>query len=229
MSSGIRITPETETGTATYMGRIAQQWHSRIIEASYAAARSQTMRHEVPLPLESLPPDEATPNLLIQATIITLGDRTNEGQLVEAIAIPWFEIIRELGRNPKFLYEIDWRKMEELIAGAYKKEGYSEVILTPRSGDKGKDIIATKPGFGSIRIFDQVKAYGPGRRVPAKDVRELLGVLDREQNVSKGIVTTTSTFAPGVEKEMKALIPHRLELKTGPQLVEWLTGLMPPS
>ena len=148
---------------------------------------------------------------------------------MEAIAIPWFEIIRELERNPNFLHKFDWRKMEELVAGAYKKEGWPLVELTPRSGDKGRDVIATKPGFGSIRIIDQVKAYGLGHKVPADDVRALLGVLSRDQNVSKGIVTTTSTFAPGVEDELKAFIPNRLELKTGPLLVEWLKGLMPPS
>src|SRR6266849_5180384 len=146
------------------MGRVAQRWHSRIIVASYAAARSQTMQHGAPRPQEPLPPDEATPNLLIQATIITFGERTNEGQLVEAVAIPWFEIVRELVRNPRFLHEIDWRKMEELVAGAYKKEGWPQVELTPPSGDKGRDVIATKPGFGSIRIIDQVKAIARAAR-----------------------------------------------------------------
>ena len=62
--------------------------------------------------------------------------------------------------------------------------------------------------------------------MPADDVRALAGVLLRDQNVSKGIVTTTSTFAPGIEEEMKALIPYRLELKDGKQLREWLTGLI---
>jgi len=47
--------------------------------------------------------------------------------------------------------------------------------------------------------------------------------------VSKGIVTTTSSFAPGVEDEMKPFMPNRFELKDGPRLVEWLKSLMPPS
>jgi hypothetical protein len=72
-----------------------------------------------------------------------------------------------------------------------------------------------KPGFGSIRIIDQVKAYGPGHKVSANDVRALLGVLALDLNVSKGIVTTTSTFAPGVEDEIKPYMPNRLELKDG--------------
>ena len=203
-----------------YTAIIAQTWYQHSTTAGSHAVVWQTLQRNVP-------PPEAMPGLLIQATIITLGDKTTAGQLVEAVAIPWFEIVRELERNPKFIHEFDWRKVEELIAGAYKREGWPQVELTPRSGDKGRDVIATKPGFGSIRIFDQVKAYGPGHNVPANDVRALLGVLEREQNVSKGIVTTTSTFAPGVEEEMKRFMPHRLELRADSQLVEWLKGLMP--
>jgi restriction system protein len=216
------------SGTTNYMTSIVHHWYVQQAAAAGQAAAWQTMQREVPLPLESAA-NEAMPSLLIQATIVVLGERTNEGQLVEAITIPWFEIVREVGRNPNFLYELDWRKMEELIAGAYKREGWPQVELTPRSGDKGRDVIATRPGFGAIRIIDQVKAYRPGLKVPADDVRALLGVLTREQNVSKGIVTTTSTFAPGVEDEMKPFMPNRLELKDGPRLVEWLKGLMPPS
>jgi hypothetical protein len=109
----------------------------------------------------------------------------------------------------------------------YKREGWPEVVLTPRRNDKGRDIIASKPGFGSIRFIDQVKAYAPNHRVTADDVRALVGVLTLDQNVSKGIVTTTSQFAPGIEKDenIKRLLPYRLELKNGEQVRDWLLQL----
>jgi len=62
------------------------------------------------------------------------------------VALPWFEIIKELERNPHFLHQLDWRKVEELVAGAYKQDGWPDVTLTRRSGDGGRDIIARKPG-----------------------------------------------------------------------------------
>jgi restriction system protein len=48
-----------------------------------------------------------------------------------------------------------------------------------------------------------------------------------DQNISKGVVTTTSQFAPGIRLDpgLKALMPYRLELKDGDQLVRWLTEL----
>ena len=95
--------------------------------------------------------------------------------------------------------------------------------LIPRSGDGGVDVIATKPGMHSIRLVDQVKAYKRGHKVTAKDVRDLVSYLTTHQNVSKGIVTTTSLFAPGIESEFKDLTPHRLQLVDGPCLAKWLT------
>jgi restriction system protein len=122
---------------------------------------------------------------------------------------------------------MDWRKFEELVAAAYHQAGYDEVILTPRSNDGGRDVIATKHGVGSIRIYDSVKKLAPGRPVPADDVRALLGVVTAAGNVSKGIVTTTSIFAPGVENDplLRNVIPYRIELRPRDVLIPWLLDI----
>src|SRR5947208_3084057 len=101
--------------------------------------------------------DEA-PVVTLKA-LLTLGDPTQEGRLIEGVAFPWFAILEQIERDPKSVYEIDPRTWEEIIAGAYTRAGFDEVILTPRSGDKGRDVVASRRGVGSIRIFDQVKAY----------------------------------------------------------------------
>ena len=172
------------------------------------------------------PEIQANSDLLLQASIVVLGDKTNEGYLIQAVSLPWFEIIKELDHDPDFLLKLSPRKCEELIAGAYERDGWPEVVLTPPSNDRGRDVIATKPGIGSIRIIDQVKRFNPKHRVTANDVRALLGVLQAEPNVSKGIVTTTSTFAPGIREEFKGFLPYRIELRDGDQLRKWLKGLM---
>jgi restriction system protein len=166
------------------------------------------------------------PEVTLKA-LITLGAANSEGRLVEAVAVPWFEILRIIQRDPKAAYEIDPRKWEEIIAGAYSQAGFDEVILTPRSGDKGRDVVATKFGIGSIRIFDQVKAYKPGHLVTADEVRAMLGVITGADNVSKGVVTTTSNFAPRLADDpyINKYIPFRLELKPKEVLFPWLEGL----
>ncbi len=169
---------------------------------------------------------EQTPAIVIKALLI-VGDATKEGSLIEAVAPPWFAILELIRRDPKAVYEIDPRTWEEIIAGAYIRAGFDEVILTPRSGDKGRDVVATRKGVGSIRIFDQVKAYKPGHLVTAEEVRAMIGVITGAQNVSKGLVTTTSDFAPLLQNDeyIKPLIPYRLELKPRAVLLPWLDEL----
>ena len=89
----------------------------------------------------------ALSSLLLQ-TVIVPGAQTNEGTLIEAVAVPWFDIIAFLKTDPRIAFQISWEKWEEIIAGAYKKAGFDEVTLTPRSGDYGRDVIAIKKGIG---------------------------------------------------------------------------------
>ena len=171
----------------------------------------------------------ARTNILLPALVVPVN-RGTEGQLIQAVAVPWFEIIDLMEKDPDAVYRIHWRNWEEIIAGAYTQAGFDEVVLTPRSNDKGRDVIATKYGVGCIRFFDQVKAYGPDHVVTADDVRAMLGVITGAGNVSKGIVTTTSEFAPGVEEDeyIKPFIPFRLELKPRDKLIPWLESLARP-
>jgi len=160
------------------------------------------------------------PEVLFSA-LVEKGDRTGEGDLIIAVTPVFRRFLRELERDPNALYKLDSRQFEELIAGAYNEDG-CHVVLTPRSGDGGRDVIATRSDFGTIRVLDQVKLYRPHRVVEADDVRALYGVLGNDLGASKGIVTTTSRFAPGVYKEFERQIPGRITLRDGEQLRDWL-------
>lgn len=173
----------------------------------------------------------ASGGLLVSA-VVTLGERTDEGFLVEAVTLPWLEIIGFLLEDPARRFQIPWRKWEEIIAGAYRKAGFEVVTLTPRSRDRGRDVIAVKREggvmVGSVRIIDQVKAYGPGNLVPAEDVRSLVGALFADERpASKAVLTATTDFAPRVRDDaaIEKLIPHRLELVNGTELIKRLAQL----
>lgn len=170
-------------------------------------------------------PRKDRPNLLLK-TVIVAGERTSEGQLIEAVALPWFEIIEAIDANPNLAYQLSDRKWEEMIAGAYAQAGFDEVILTPRSADLGRDIIAVKKSLGEIRVIDQVKAYKPGHLVTANDVRALLGILNSD-GASKGFITTTSDFAPRLRTDplITPHMPSRLELINGETLFSNLKAI----
>ena len=164
-------------------------------------------------------------NVLLQ-TVIVAGPKTGEGRLIEAVALPWFDIVEMLKRNPSIAFQLAPEKWEEMVAGAYQRAGFDEVILTPRSGDFGRDVIAIMRGIGSIRVIDQVKAYKPDHLVTADDVRALLGVLTAD-GASKGFLTTTSSFAPRLPHDilLAPFIGSRLELIDGKQLITRLSDL----
>ncbi|MFD2233513.1 restriction endonuclease [Phaeospirillum tilakii] len=149
----------------------------------------------------------------ILQTVVKPEKDVDAGRIVAAVSLPWFEIIELLQRNQNAAWEIPPDKWEEIIAGAYKNSGYDEVILTPRSGDYGRDVIAVKKGIGQIRVIDQVKAYKPPNLVKADHVRALIGVLESD-GASKAFLTTTSDFAPKLRTDplLKPWMPSRLEL-----------------
>lgn len=164
--------------------------------------------------------------MVIQALVLR-EKRTDEGFLIRALEPAWLQISELVAKNPNALMELTPEQLEELVAASYDKAGYDEVTLTPRSGDFGRDVIAVRRGWGSVRIVDQVKRHSADNPVTANDVRALLGVLSADRNATKGIVTTTSTFAPMISQDpsIAPFVPHRLELVNGTQLAERLASL----
>jgi len=164
------------------------------------------------------------PVLVSQAVIIPY-QKTDEGQLIKVATVPLFAIIDWIMKDRSLMYSIDPRKWEELIAASYDKSGlFDEVTLTPRSGDRGRDVIAVKRGFGSVRLIESVKRHKPGTKTTAEEVQALLGVLLSDPKASKGIVSTTWEFAPKIQENPYIMqhIPYRLELVDGETLLKRL-------
>jgi restriction system protein len=195
------------------------------VEAS-GSVGDVTVSMAFPPDVSEEPSGGLAPEVLVGVSLVDVqSDRTDDGQIILAVTPMWTRILDEMARDPNALYRLlKPRQFEEFIAGAYEEEG-CDVTLTPRSGDGGRDIIAWRADFGGIRILDQVKLLRPGRRVKAEEVRALYGVFARDEGATKAIFTTTSRFAPGIEKEFKDLIPNRLVLRNGQSLREQLAQL----
>jgi len=163
---------------------------------------------------------------IVLQSIVDFGDKTAEGQIIVAVAPAWFEIVALIENDPDALFKIPPRKLEEMIAAAYERRGFT-VTLTPRSGDCGRDVIAEKSGWGCVRFIDQIKAYKPGHLVKADEVRALAGTLHADQRANKGIVTTTSEFAPRIvnDPSIAPFMPTRLQLINGTELRKQLIEL----
>jgi restriction system protein len=164
----------------------------------------------------------------LSVSSIIIPDReVGEGLLIKSASVVWASIVAELKLDWSRAFEIPPEKWEEIIAGAFDRAGFDQVILTPRSGDYGRDVIAISEGVGCIKIIGSVKAYKPGHLVKHDDVRALLHVMNAERDTSKAILTTTSGFAPRIKTDpfIAPYLPTRLELIDGEKLREWLKGL----
>src|SRR6266853_6159283 len=104
-------------------------------------AGSGAMTADTPLPLRAS--SDPLTQLLLQ-TVVTPDQGADRGKLIVAVLIPWFDIIEILKKDPSAIFQIPWEKVEEIIAGAYSLAKWDTVILTPRSGDYGRDVIAEK-------------------------------------------------------------------------------------
>lgn len=167
-----------------------------------------------------------SPTISISGLIVP-EKKVSEGILLKSYSALWLEVAARLGSDWSIATQFNASQWEEIVAGAFEKDGY-QVILTPRSGDYGRDIIATKDGVGSIRILGSVKAYKPGNLVTHEAVRSLMGVIGADQKASKGILTTTSDFAPTVKADplIAPYLPTRIELVNGAGLQKWLADLV---
>ena len=56
------------------------------------------------------------PSIVLKA-ILTTGDKTKEGTLIQCVATPWFEIMRIIKNDPKAIYEIDCWKKRKFTSG----------------------------------------------------------------------------------------------------------------
>jgi restriction system protein len=122
--------------------------------------------------------------------------------------------------------------LEEMVAAAWDQADAAEVILTPRSEDLGRDVVATFKdvgkfrNVGTLRLLDRVKRYSPTNLVTAEHARALLGVVEADK-ATKVYLTTTSDFAPELHEDrlLKPYIGARLELVNRTRLLAWFEGL----
>lgn len=131
------------------------------------------------------------------------------------------ELIEYLSRNPKMLYELHWRKFEELLSALFRSKGY-DTELGPGSGDGGVDIrMVSKSGVtGNFLTLVQAKRYSEKNRIKLTPVQALYGVLEAEK-ASSGLFVTTSSYEPCARRFAESH-PYRLKLADKSDIRTWL-------
>ena len=159
-------------------------------------------------------------------TVIDRIEKVPEGHLIEIVMLPWFAIYREIIRNPGFMHQLTPLQLEEMIAGAYKLAGFSHVTITPKSADRGRDVIATSRDGYTVRILDQAKKYAADKVVGYEAIRAFIMVLDADR-ATRGFLTTTGVFPPNLLRDylIAPRLGSTLELIDGANLTKRLGEL----
>jgi restriction endonuclease Mrr len=155
-------------------------------------------------------------NILYSNKLIDREDNKSQIVLNEAKT----ELLKFLGMNPNYLYKLNSRVFEELIAKIFSDLGYS-VELTPATHDKGRDIILTfESPIGKNVAYVECKKHSPDKPVGIDIVRGVYGVHCSDR-VNQSLIVTTSYFTKDAYDYAKSLF-FLISLKNYDHVVNWL-------
>lgn len=145
-------------------------------------------------------------------------------RIVRAENIP-FRLIHAILHDPRHMHNLTPRQFEEFIAEVVENLGFSNIILTPPSGDGGRDVIASNEINGiPMTFFFECKKYAEGNKVQLDTLRSLLGtVAHHATEANMGVLVTTSTFTKGCKDLIMS--ECRLDGKDYDGLLGWVGEL----
>lgn len=142
---------------------------------------------------------------------------------LEAVKFLPIKIFEKILKDPSFMHSMDPLDFEKLVAELLDKSGFENIIITPRSDDKGRDILATNRVCEIPMLFAfECKRYAPNRKIGPHIMRALLGTITHANTkANKGVLVTTSSFTQG----SKSLIAGESMLggKDFNDLVAWIS------
>lgn len=157
-------------------------------------------------------------------TCKALTSRVKEFDITDLNA-PIQGMIKWLKMYPKDMYYVHPRTFELVVRDILNDYLGCELCLTKTTRDGGIDLI----GFDSVngKFVVEVKRYAQHNRIGVKVVRQIAGVLLRE-NVQRGIIVSTSEFTHDAKKEAEVfqrnnqLYPVNIDMLSMSQLLSWM-------
>ncbi len=134
----------------------------------------------------------------------------------------WADIVKHIAKDGSQLYQMDWRRFEDLIAELLARYGWQ---TTPMgyTKDDGIDIVAVRrlaPDM-QFKMMVQCKRLAKNRKVGIELVREVWSVK-WEKGFHQAMIATTSTFTRGARQKGES---WDLALRDHDTIVQWCRGL----
>jgi len=134
-------------------------------------------------------------------------------------------ILQAIAKDPRLLHGLTPRQFEEFTAELLAQLGFTDVLLTPTTGDGGRDVIARRIIADiPITFFFECKKHAEGNAVQLDTLRSLLGVVAHRANEANiGVLVTTSHFTRGCRDLIAS--ECRLDGKDYAGITNWLNTL----
>jgi len=128
------------------------------------------------------------------------SDATEICERLEIVRFLPFRLLKAILGHPNLMKKISPREFEELVAELLHQHDFENIILTPRSGDGGRDVIATQRCAGIPVLFAfECKRYQ--KKVGIETMRTLLGTVTHTRTKANvGVLATTSELTKGAKK-----------------------------
>lgn len=144
--------------------------------------------------------------------------------LITVDSLP-LKLVSKILKSPKEMKNLSPRQFEKFVAETLNQLGFKEIVLTPRSRDGGKDVVASYQINGiPLSFYFECKKYSEDNKVQLETLRALLGTLSHDaRDVNMGVLVTTSTFTKGSKQFI--LSESRLDGKDYDGILGWIDEL----
>lgn len=119
-------------------------------------------------------------------------------------------------RSLEELQKIPWKDFENMIAEAYRRQGYGVEENLGGGADGGIDLTLRR---GSEKVLVQCKQWKSGKPVPVERIREMFGLLKADASATGAVFITTSRYTPEASRFAAG---KQMTLIDGPKLLEML-------
>jgi HJR/Mrr/RecB family endonuclease len=169
------------------------------------------------------PTERGTENLkeVAEANLIEVVPATTLESLRTVKFAPLTLLDRVL-RDPELMRQLHARQFEQFIAALVEQLGFEDVVLTPQSGDGGRDVLASRRISGLRMMFAfECKKYAPENPVGPDIARALLGTISHASTrATQGVIVTTSSFTPAAREFI--ITEPSLQGRDFDGIVDWL-------
>lgn len=171
-------------------------------------------------------------NMVSPESVARLALPTEYQKRILAVENLPFRLVRQIASDARHMRTLTPRQFEEFTAELLDALGFRDIVLTPRQGDGGRDVIASHIFNGiPITYYFECKKYADDNKIQLDSLRALLGVVAHNATQANiGVLVTTSTFTRGCEELI--LSEARLDGKDYYGILDWLqdfSKLYPPT